>query len=120
MPQFAVTCANRETGTEYKILADASSASEAAQSVAAGGHMVGRVERVETGAEAMRAVVDELRGVREDLLAVRKGLSPKVLFRTIHYKIIWALIMTIPLAVVLFGGLWFIMQIVNEVIARRA
>jgi hypothetical protein len=120
MPNYAVTCANRESGAEYRVLADAASPAEAAQSVAAGGHMVGRVDAVESGADAMRAVVDELRGIRQDLLAVRKGLSPRAIFRGFHYRIIWALLMFIPLAVVLFGGLWFIMQIVNEVLANRA
>lgn len=120
MPTYAVTCANRDTGAEYRVLADAASPAEAAQSVAAGGHMVGRVDAVETGADAMRAVVDELRGVREELVAVRAAIVPRVLFKNFHHKIIWGLMMFIPLAVVFFGGLWVIMQIVNEVMANRA
>jgi hypothetical protein len=116
MPKFIVTCAHRESGAAYEMVVDAASESAAAATASNDGHLVGTVLQAPAADAAAQAIVAEIRGLREDM---RVALQIKRLYSGLHYRIVWALILFVPVAFVVFGGLWFVMQIVNEVIANR-
>jgi hypothetical protein len=116
MPKFIVTCAHRESGAAYEMVVDAASESAAAATASNDGHLVGTVLQAPAADAAAQAIVAEIRGLREDM---RVALQTKRMHGGLQYRVMWGMILFVPVGFLLFGGLWFVMQIANEVIANR-
>jgi hypothetical protein len=123
MPSFAVTCADRQTGREYRILTQAPDKAAAARTAAEDGHLAGEVVQVADHVDDPGTVVSELEQLRAEVVGLREDMRAALQIKRIHgglqYRVMWGMILFVPVGFLLFGGLWFVMQIVNEVIANR-